>query len=108
MDNPQDQVTLKYDLVPDAIAALLTKKCRQCGAMLELHAVGAVHTRSARSWTSSSTMALELYCPRPGGIYQMTLPLVELRMRIVMKVFSLTLKSQLELDVEAKRKAEQG
>lgn len=41
-------------------------------------------------------MALELYCPKPGETYQLTLPLVELRMRIVMKVMTTNLASLAE------------
>ena len=77
-----------YQLVPAAIDALLRKTCRQCSKELRLHAVGLVATRSPKSWTSSATTALELYCPTIGNMYQTTLPSQELRMRIVMKLMT--------------------
>lgn len=75
------------DLTPivllDAIAVLLKKSCRRCSQELTLHAAGHVGIRSVKSWTSSATMALDLYCPTPHQGFQMMLPGMELRMRVV-------------------------
>lgn len=69
-------------ILPDAIDVLLQKTCRHCGKALILHAAARVVTRSAKSWTSSVTMALELLCPYPGG-FQHCIMATELRMRLV-------------------------
>lgn len=73
---------MQWVFLVDAITVLLKKKCQSCSASLASHAVGAVSTRSNRSWTSSHTMALTLSCPVLGS-YQPTLPGMELRLRII-------------------------
>ncbi len=91
-------------LLSDAIGVSLRKTCPRCSKALSLHAVGHVATRSVKLWTSSATMALELYCPQGGG-FQIALPMMEVRVRLVTLVEHQSPEVQSRL-AAAKKRAE--